>query len=855
MCASKQRVGLEKSAPLRALLRFGASGFERLLHWIDRVELWCKLPALPAMRPSVVHSPPIYDRFYLLATGLVAYVTLAAMQQRGPRLPAVAWLAAAPALLALTWRLTRPAVGLPIVAVHPSALNGLRIAAWGAACWIAARLGPAGRPAFDLAANLGVGAGVVAAHVALARIPAQPGLIQPPRSARSLDAAGFCACFWGVAVALPAARALWPGSNRLLDPLATDYATSVASLASMLVLMASTLRLARLRRLELGALDRARGALALCLTAFTVAVPAALSNIAAPDRTLPLGALFAALACTWAAAAPESARVSSALRGALVVMVIGAPVALTAAVFASRIPELAGPITLAGAALSLAVGLLARALARPLAPEQFRWLAALQGAARACLEPEPRAAITGTLESLQKLEPNVFTRPELWRMDPPEVLSVDVAGYLHTEAGAAPGAVYELAQLEPERMLRREVLAELLVRRPDVRGALAWMDSRDAFGATLVCDESGAIGLLVFPRGTRTRPLTIEEARAARTLADRLSAVLALSSSLERFREREREAIARAERLERDKLALEAFVAEQTRPRDFLVEALAASVRVAAYSAPVRAALDALMRFAALGKDVALIVPPGVDPLKWVCAYHRASPRARGPLVVVEGASSVAREPSHWTQGSDGSAARAWGGTLFVRNVASLPLEAQDALAILLSGRAGQGSLEPFSLLVTLPERPAVLLERRELSRALMQFLVAHPIELPALLERPEDLRALVMDALCRSGVRHAGQPLGIEPRALSLLIDHDWPGNDAELENVLERAARLANGERVGVADLVLAGLPSPAEEAQPGAVSERVRAVRSGAPARAIDAQPPLDEPRLSPRRRRRR
>ena len=41
---------------------------------------------------------------------------------------------------------------------------------------------------------------------------------------------------------------------------------------------------------------------------------------------------------------------------------------------------------------------------------------------------------------LQRLEPAVTVRPELWRQDPPEVLSVDVAGYLHTERGAAPAA-------------------------------------------------------------------------------------------------------------------------------------------------------------------------------------------------------------------------------------------------------------------------------------------------------------------------------------------------------------------------------------------------------------------------------
>ena len=61
------------------------------------------------------------------------------------------------------------------------------------------------------------------------------------------------------------------------------------------------------------------------------------------------------------------------------------------------------------------------------------------------------------------LEQTIRTGPELWRIDPAEMLRAYVAGYLHTEAGTVPEEVYALAQSEPERLLRREVLAELEV--------------------------------------------------------------------------------------------------------------------------------------------------------------------------------------------------------------------------------------------------------------------------------------------------------------------------------------------------------------------------------------------------------
>jgi transcriptional regulator of acetoin/glycerol metabolism len=45
------------------------------------------------------------------------------------------------------------------------------------------------------------------------------------------------------------------------------------------------------------------------------------------------------------------------------------------------------------------------------------------------------------------------------------------------------------------------------------------------------------------------------------------------------------------------------------------------------------------------------------------------------------------------------------------------------------------------------------------------------------------------------------------------VLIDHPWPGNLRELWSIVERAARLATGERVRLADLEAAGFV-PAEE-----------------------------------------
>jgi DNA-binding NtrC family response regulator len=359
---------------------------------------------------------------------------------------------------------------------------------------------------------------------------------------------------------------------------------------------------------------------------------------------------------------------------------------------------------------------------------------------------------------------------------------------------------------------------------------------------TLVTDEQLPLGLLSFPKGSRTSPVTLEEAIAARELCDRLSAVISLSSTIARSRRRESEARERADELVVEAAKLEAIIELSSRPRDYVLETLAAGAQVAAYSARARAALSDLTRLALAGSDVALEVPVGIDVHGYAAFVHVSGARRGGPFIIVDGTAAAAHDPAQYRPGGDGCLERARAGTLVVLNVASLPLVAQDALAVALSERssASGGQGVPFSLVASLPKPAAELLEARQVSRALGQFLIPNAVALPTLIERPEDLRGLILEALCKSGVRFAGQTLGIEPRALSLLIDHPWPGNVRELSHVVESAARAATGERVRVADLEAVGFT---------AGSPAVTAPASSAPASRVG--PGSDCPSSSPER----
>ena len=97
---------------------------------------------------------------------------------------------------------------------------------------------------------------------------------------------------------------------------------------------------------------------------------------------------------------------------------------------------------------------------------------------------------------------------------------------------------------------------------------------------------------------------------------------------------------------------------------------------------------------------------------------------------------------------------------------------------------------------------------------ALARLLDGRELSLPRLAERAEDLRALVLEGLIRLRVGDRGEPLGIEPAALALLAEHDFPGNELELFGLLARTAATATGARITAQDLLSTGLGSEATQ-----------------------------------------
>jgi two-component system, NtrC family, response regulator PilR len=118
--------------------------------------------------------------------------------------------------------------------------------------------------------------------------------------------------------------------------------------------------------------------------------------------------------------------------------------------------------------------------------------------------------------------------------------------------------------------------------------------------------------------------------------------------------------------------------------------------------------------------------------------------------------------------------------------------------------------------------------ERGGFRRDLFYRLNVIELQLPPLRARREDIPLLV-DHFVKKHAAALGRTLtGVEPEALAVLVDHDFPGNVRELENLIERAATLEPGDRI-----TRASLPELARKTRPAAV------VAGGFPDDGVDLE----------------
>jgi len=153
------------------------------------------------------------------------------------------------------------------------------------------------------------------------------------------------------------------------------------------------------------------------------------------------------------------------------------------------------------------------------------------------------------------------------------------------------------------------------------------------------------------------------------------------------------------------------------------------------------------------------------------------------------------------------------GGTIFLDEVGDLPTDIQIALLRVLQEREIEriGASKPIPVdvrILAATHRDLNLLAAEGRFRQdLLYRLNVVPIKMPSLCERADDIPLLVEYFIGRFGKRVGKKFRTIDKRTLELFETYSWPGNIRELQNVIERAVILSEGDTILVDEAWLAG------------------------------------------------
>ncbi len=166
------------------------------------------------------------------------------------------------------------------------------------------------------------------------------------------------------------------------------------------------------------------------------------------------------------------------------------------------------------------------------------------------------------------------------------------------------------------------------------------------------------------------------------------------------------------------------------------------------------------------------------------------------------------------------------GGTIFLDEVAELPLQTQvRLLRVLETGeffKVGSSKVLKTDVRIVaasnldLPKQ----IEKGKFREDLFYRLSTVPIHLPALRERREDIHLLFRKFAADFADKYQMPTIRLEEDAIRVLESHSWKGNIRQLKNVTEQISIIENERRIG-AETLIKYLPTYVESRFPAVVN----------------------------------
>lgn len=261
-------------------------------------------------------------------------------------------------------------------------------------------------------------------------------------------------------------------------------------------------------------------------------------------------------------------------------------------------------------------------------------------------------------------------------------------------------------------------------------------------------------------------------------------------------------------------------------------------------SAAINQLRQAIDRVAPTNSRVLITGPSGCGKELAARAIHERSHRAAAPFVALNAAAMAPErmeaelfgvEQSPSASRKVGAFEEAHSGTLYIDEVADMPLETQGKILRVLVEQKFQrlGGSQKVNVDVRILSSTSRDLQKEmatgRFREDLFHRLNVVPIRVPALSERREDVPELV-GYFVRQITTASGLPARrIGDDAMAVLQTHEWPGNIRQLRNIVERLMILCGGEPDAVitADMLPEEIGNSIPFAANGAGSEHLMAL----------------------------
>lgn len=231
--------------------------------------------------------------------------------------------------------------------------------------------------------------------------------------------------------------------------------------------------------------------------------------------------------------------------------------------------------------------------------------------------------------------------------------------------------------------------------------------------------------------------------------------------------------------------------------------------------------------------DVSILITGESGTGKEVIAdlVHNLSPRNKGPLIKINCAAlprelieselfgSVKGAFTGANVDREGLFRQAEGGTLLLDEISEMPIDTQSKLLRVLQEKevrpvGGRSSYKTDCRIIAATNRQTEeAIKTGKLREDLYYRISAISVYLPPLRERREDILPLAQAFLKRFDAQAGRNITGFSPAASEALRGFDWPGNVRQLQNEIQRAVLMCEGNVIEERDLSIAAVAAAKE------------------------------------------